>query len=199
MPTRTDNRAPDWRARGGWTIGWELRRWGKAWLSRVPGGVGSMLRRRLHRFAACGDDCLLLENVWIEYPENLALGDHVNIARGVIINAAGGVRIGDWALIGPDVIIYSQDHVFDGIDVPISLAQDRRAPIAIGAEAWIASRAVITAGVTIGEGAVVGAGAVVTRDVPARAVVGGVPARIIRYRDDAEGEGDAANGCDERG
>ncbi|MHB8706027.1 MAG: acyltransferase [Coriobacteriia bacterium] len=177
-----DDHVQDWRRRGGWTLGWELRRWGKVFISRIPAGFGSMLRRRLYGFASCGKDCLLLENVWVEYPEKLSLGEHVNVARGVIINAAGGVEIEDWVLLGPDVIIYSQDHVFDGIDVPISMAPDRRAPIRIERAAWIASRAIITAGVTIGEGAVVGAGAVVTRDVEPFTVVAGVPARVIRTR-----------------
>jgi len=177
-----NERVPDWRERGGWTLGWELRRWGKVIISRVPGGFGSMLRRVFYGFASCGKDCLLLENVWVEYPEGLTIGEHVNIARGVIINAAGGVTIADWVLLGPDVIIYSQDHVFDGIEVPISMAHDKRAPIHIGEAAWIASRAIITAGVSIGAGAVVAAGAVVTRDVPPYTLVAGVPARVIRER-----------------
>lgn len=191
MASRPGDQAPDWRERGGWTPGWEVRRWAKSLLTGIPGGIGSWLRRHLYGFAQCGRDCLLLENVWVEYPENLSIGEHVNLARGVIINASAGVIIQDWALIGPHVIIYSQDHTFDGITGPISMAPDRRAPITIGEGAWIASRAIITAGVTIGEGAVVGAGAVVTHDVPDRAVVAGVPARVIRYRDDV-GDGDDA-------
>jgi maltose O-acetyltransferase len=55
-------------------------------------------------------------------------------------------------------------------------------PISIGHHAWIGIRATILGGVTIGEGAVVMAGAVVTRDVPPYAVVGGVPAKVIRER-----------------
>ena len=54
--------------------------------------------------------------------------------------------------------------------------------VKIGNDVWIGSRAMILGGVTIGDGAVIGAGAVVTKDVPPYAIVGGVPARIIRYR-----------------
>jgi maltose O-acetyltransferase len=52
----------------------------------------------------------------------------------------------------------------------------------IGDDVWIGTRAILLPGVTVGRGAIVGAGAVVTADVPPRAIVGGNPARIIRYR-----------------
>jgi acetyltransferase-like isoleucine patch superfamily enzyme len=55
-------------------------------------------------------------------------------------------------------------------------------PVTIGDDVWLGARAIIVRGVTVGEGAVVGAGAVVSKDVPARAVVAGVPARVIRSR-----------------
>jgi hypothetical protein len=58
--------------------------------------------------------------------------------------------------------------------------------IAIGSDVWIGTRAMILSGVTIGHGAVVAAGAVVTRDVPPYAIVAGVPARVLRYRFDAD-------------
>lgn len=61
-----------------------------------------------------------------------------------------------------------------------------RGPITIGHDVWIGRRAMIMSGVTIGNGAVIGAGAVVTRDVPAYAIVGGVPAKIIRFRFDQQ-------------
>ena len=58
--------------------------------------------------------------------------------------------------------------------------------VRIGNDVWIAANAIILAGVTVGDGAVVAAGAVVTRDVPPMAIVAGVPAKVIRYRDSSE-------------
>lgn len=63
---------------------------------------------------------------------------------------------------------------------------NQRYTVAIGNDVWIGSSAKIMEGVTIGDGAVVAAGAIVTRDVPPYAIVGGIPAKIIKYRFDTE-------------
>ena len=62
----------------------------------------------------------------------------------------------------------------------------RKISVKIGNDVWVGARVIILEGVTIGDGAVVAAGAVVTKDVPPYAIVGGVPARIIKYRFDEE-------------
>jgi acetyltransferase-like isoleucine patch superfamily enzyme len=180
---------PSWRERSPWSLSWELNRWGKHCLSGVPGGLGSFLRRHLYRFASCGRDDLLMEGLWVEYPQRLKIGDHVNINRDCFISAAGGVTIGDWVLIGPRVLIYSQNHVFDHVTVPISMAPDDRGPVLIGSDVWIGAGAMVMPSVKIGDGAVIAAGSVVTRNVEPRSVVAGVPARHLRYRDETPAPG----------
>lgn len=81
-------------------------------------------------------------------------------------------------------------HSFHKLDVPaIDLYKtvvDSKWVVSIGNDVWIGENVTILDGVTIGDGAIVGAGAVVTKDVPAYAIVVGVPAKIIRYRFDPE-------------
>lgn len=104
---------------------------------------------------------------------HLTLGSGYINMRGVI-NCFCAITIGEGVVIAGDVVIRDTDnHVLEGSG-PIS------APVVIKDTVWIGQRAMILKGVTIGEGAVVAAGAVVTRDVPPRALVGGVPARVIR-------------------
>ena len=69
---------------------------------------------------------------------------------------------------------------------PIDRFDELKEPIIIGNDCWIGQRALIVGGITIGDGAVVMAGAVVTKDVPPYAIVGGVPAKVVKYRYDDE-------------
>jgi len=79
------------------------------------------------------------------------------------------------------VSIYTENHNFEGGGI-IRDQGVTRSFVRIEDDCWIASNAVILAGVTIGKGSVVAAGSVVTKDVPAYSVVGGVPARVIKSR-----------------
>lgn len=75
-------------------------------------------------------------------------------------------------------------HEFANIDIPMRLqGRKQEQPIYIADDVWIGARAIIMPGVRVGHGAIIGAGAVVTKDVPEYAVVGGVPAVIIKYRE----------------
>jgi acetyltransferase-like isoleucine patch superfamily enzyme len=116
----------------------------------------------------------------------IAIGENAFIGTGSVIVAIDEISIGRNALIAEYVTIRDQDHDFE-TDQPTALAGMRSSPIRIGDHVWIGAKATITRGVTIGDNAVIGANAVVTRDVPANAVVGGVPAKVIRFRKAAAG------------
>lgn len=112
------------------------------------------------------------------------IGDRTSIGRGNVIWGQGGVTIGQDCLLGPNVTIVSENHRFDSLAVPIREQGHDRSPVVIGDDCWIGAGVVVLKGVTIGSGAVVAAGAVVTRDVPAFAVVAGVPAQVRTTREE---------------
>lgn len=111
---------------------------------------------------------------------NTTFGENVFVNQGCTFMDKGGIRIGNGVMIAPKVSLITGGH-------PLPLAERREylclAPIVIEDDVWIGAGATITQGVTIGAGAVVAAGAVVTRDVAARTLVAGVPARTIKMID----------------
>jgi tetrahydrodipicolinate N-succinyltransferase len=114
----------------------------------------------------------------------IEIGDGCSLAGNCTLAAAQRVVLGRQVLVARGVYVSDHSHAFSDPDAAV-LAQgvDRIAPVVIGDGAWLAENAVICPGVTIGPGAIVGANAVVTRDVPARTVVAGAPARVIRALD----------------
>jgi acetyltransferase-like isoleucine patch superfamily enzyme len=108
---------------------------------------------------------------------NLRFGRNVFVNHGCTAMDLGGVTIGDDVMLGPNVQLISSGHP---LDPETRRTQITTAPVHIRRGAWIAAGATVLQGVTVGEDAVVAAGAVVTRDVPARTLVAGVPARPIR-------------------
>ena len=85
--------------------------------------------------------------------------------------------------MGLEVVLIGQNHRFNRTDIPMIAEGDIcLPPIEVGDDVWIGYRAMIMPGVKIGNGAVIAAGAVVTKDVPNYAIVGGVPAKVIRMR-----------------
>lgn len=116
----------------------------------------------------------------IHFSSHISLGNHSGI--GDYSYFYGTVSIGNNVIIAPQCLFISENHIIDSLEVPIREQGIRTGKITIGSDVWIGSRSIILAGVVIGDGAVIGAGAVVTKDIPPYAVVGGVPASIIKYR-----------------
>lgn len=131
------------------------------------------------KFRSCGDGLCVQWPITISGADQVSLGEHVTLAAYVHIWGKGGVMIGNRVMIGTHVSIASLTHDYTA-DVMYSVMLKK--PVKIEDDVWIGSNAVILPGVVIGSGAVVGAGAVVTRDVPPRAIVAGVPARVIKHR-----------------
>ena len=122
----------------------------------------------------------LIPPVYTDHGVNIRIGKNVFVNQGCRLNDIGGIEIGDDVMLGPSVSLLTSGH-------PVDPARRRTeitsAPIRVGKNVWIGASALIMQGVTIGDDAVIAAGAVVTRDVAARTIVGGVPARVIKSLD----------------
>ncbi len=122
------------------------------------------------------------ESVTLFPPFTTDCGKNTKLGRDVFINSGcrfqdqGGIKIGDGVLVGHNVVISTLDHDLD----PTRRADLIPGQVIIEDKVWIGANATICKGVVVGYGAVVGAGAVVTRHVPPKTVVGGVPARVLR-------------------
>ncbi len=151
----------------------------------VPTPLGDPLRRAV--LGAALAECRL-PLFWIRsgidvwWPSGIRIGRSC-LNENVFLNGYGGITIGDHCLIGRGTSFFSGGHTFGSRDRLILDQPLQKAPIAVGDDVYFGLNAVVLGGVTIGTGAIVGAGAVVVEDVPAGAIVAGVPARFVRYRD----------------
>lgn len=119
----------------------------------------------------------------------ISVGHNVNLGyRPIILATRSEIIIGDNVMFGPEVTIRGGNHRIDIVGRTMVSIKDHEKRetddkgVIIGNDVWIGTRAIILSGVVIGDGAVIAAGAVVTKDIPPYAIVGGNPAKIIKYR-----------------
>ena len=131
-------------------------------IRELLGGAGA--RPRLNPDFHCDDG------------KNIFVGDDFLANYNVTILDRARVTIGDGVLIAPGTVITTVNHALDPARRRANVCT--ALPVTIGNDVWIGANCTILQGVTIGDGAVIAAGAVVKSDVPPRAIVGGVPARV---------------------
>jgi acetyltransferase-like isoleucine patch superfamily enzyme len=122
------------------------------------------------------DSVVVFPPIYSEFGKNLTLGKNVFINIGCRFQDTRGISIGDGTLIGHGSTLTTLNHDVD----PDRRADMVPAPIVIGRQVWLGAAVTVVPGIRIGDGAIVGAGAVVTKDVPANAIVAGIPAKLIR-------------------
>lgn len=171
-------------------------------LARIVGAAGQLLDpgvlfhpfRMMHyygythvrprRLITMGRGVRLAPNVSFANAERIDLGDRVQIGARCSLWAgktSSWIRVGAGTTFGPDCFATAADYgLAAGTPITDQPMTDR--DIVIGTDCWIGARAILTAGITLGDGCVIGAGSVVTHDVPAGAIVAGIPARLIRMR-----------------
>ena len=133
-------------------------------------------------FKKVGKGINILAGVEIGNSFNLTLGNNSGIGKNCTINCMDNVVIGNQVLMGPEVMIFTSNHVWNyekktyfgqGLDI---------APVRILDDAWLGARSIVLPGVTIGKGCTVAAGSVVTKSTEDFSVVAGVPARVIKFK-----------------
>lgn len=124
-----------------------------------------------------GEGTFIMKRNYIMTPQQLAIGNYSHINRGCLLDARGGITIGNNVSISHNVSIMTGSHDYNS-----KTFRGRFLPIKIEDYVWIGNNAIIQQNVKIGCGAVVCAGAVVTKDVEPFSVVAGVPARKIKER-----------------
>lgn len=128
------------------------------------------------KLSAMGRGSYIGRYVIIYSPENVKFDRNVTIEDFVHIWGSGGVEIGENTIIAAQVIITTLTHDKDSLLYRDTLIQQ---PVKIGSNVWIGGGAIILPGISIGNDAIIGAGAVVTKDVEARTIVAGVPAKFL--------------------
>ncbi|HET7002274.1 MAG TPA: acyltransferase [Puia sp.] len=136
-----------------------------------------------------GNNITILRNTVIECTGNiknmgvgLIIGDDVGISQNCFIQVRGRVTIGSHVMFGPNVSIFSENHGFTSLDMPMISQPTIRGEVIIEDDVWLGTRSVILSGVRIGKGSIIAAGALVNRDIPPYSIVAGVPGKVIKSR-----------------
>lgn len=150
--------------------GYRFGNWLRAWICKTI-------------FCKTGENITIKQGAYFGDGRKIIMGDYSQL--GINCKVENDLVMGNHVLMGPDIIIYSSMHAYDDLDTPIMMQEAKeKKPVTIGDDVWIGVRAVIMPGVKIGNHAIIGSCSVVTHDVPDWAVVGGVPAKVIRYRNE---------------
>lgn len=155
-------------------------------LNNIPGEYGIEIRRRFYRkyFGHLGKGVYIRQEVRIVNIDKLYVGDHTHIGVANMLQAGGGIELGNHVVLGPGVRIWSMNHKFDDLEKPIMEQGYEHKKVVIGDHCWIGAGVFIMPGAVLGEGVIVSAGSVVGgKAVPPYKILAGNPARVIGTRE----------------
>lgn len=136
----------------------------------------------------CGKD-VFIEKHCDGHWNNVYCGTDIHIGKNnLFMCALAPIKIGDHVMFGPNVTVITGDHRIDLVGRYMTTVRneeklpDNDQTVVFAGDNWIGANVTILKGVVVGKGAVVASGSVVNKDVPSYAIVGGVPAKVIKYR-----------------
>lgn len=137
----------------------------------------------LKHIITLGNNNKIQQNVYVGTGKNIYIGSHCQINENVRMI---DVQIGNYVMIAPNVnLIGGKTHNYHRLDIPMVMQGEKYiGPIIIEDDVWIGINVVVLPGIKIGKGSVIGANSVVTKNIPPYSIVGGVPAKIIKKRDE---------------
>lgn len=145
--------------------------------------VGGLMRRWCckHIFKKCGKKINIERGAFFGKGIDVEIGDYSGI--GINANIPGDTIIGDYVMMGPNVIIFPHNHNFSDTKTPMMFQGDtKKVRTIIGNDVWIGQNVIMTPGRKISDGSVIGAGCVLTKDFPEYSVIGGNPSRLLKSR-----------------
>ncbi|MCD5032918.1 acyltransferase [Enterococcus faecalis] len=141
--------------------------------------------KKLFRYA--GKEIVIRPKLKISYLNKISVGDYSSLGDRNIIVASGGLTIGSDVMIGPEVMIFTQNHDIPPMGKKLIDGEVVTKKVTIGDDVWIGARVIILPGAKIGKGTVIAAGTVVPGKIyPENVVLGGNPAKIIKFRKSKE-------------
>ena len=167
------------RRRFGTSAGWRWETDGLLFLGRgLQIQIGKRGRVRFGRFVWIGDGTKIRC-----HEGEVIIGDKTVLGQECTISAYKHVRIGEQCVIADRAMFIDFDHGIVEVERTIREQGIYKRDVDVGSNVWVGYGACVLRGVQVGDNAVIGANAVVTADVPANAVVGGIPAKVIRMRE----------------
>lgn len=150
------------------------------------------LKYRRKKFLSIGENVdYKQKNSTFRFPQNITLGDNAKVLDYAYFDGVGGIEIGNCSIIAPHVTILTSNHNYESSKehtleaLPFDNLMNKK-KVKIDKYCWLGRNVMVMPGVTIGKASIVAGGSVVTKDVEPYSIVGGNPAKLIKYRDKEE-------------
>ena len=152
-------------------------------LGKLSNSIRIFLCRRIFKY--CGNVSTINRKVYFGTSENIEIGDFSSMGANSVIPK--NTIIGKYVMMAPEIHIVMNNHETSNVNIPMCMQGPKYCPpTIIEDDVWLGVRTILTPGHRIGTGSIIAAGSVVTKDVCPYSIVGGIPAKIIKFRKNNE-------------